>query len=205
MLKFVAALAVAFAPLAASAVTITFDDAVGSYTPTPGVIHNVKNEFSSLGVVFRDVSNPALGVTLGRCGPGNGPVALFGAGNDFPGCGNTRPNFDILFVDPTNGVGAATTDFFTLHNFDGLVRATAFSLSGAELGSIQLFEGDLTLSFAGIARVNLFSVDGDPTTLDDLTFNAVTAAVPEPATWALMIGGFGLVGASLRSRRRSLA
>jgi hypothetical protein len=31
------------------------------------------------------------------------------------------------------------------------------------------------------------------------------AAVPEPATWALMIGGFALAGAALRARRRSLA
>lgn len=30
---------------------------------------------------------------------------------------------------------------------------------------------------------------------------ALTAAVPEPASWALMIGGFGLVGATLRRRR----
>ena len=29
------------------------------------------------------------------------------------------------------------------------------------------------------------------------------AAVPEPATWALMIGGFGMAGAALRSRRRA--
>ena len=34
----------------------------------------------------------------------------------------------------------------------------------------------------------------------DATFNAV----PEPATWALMIGGFGMAGAALR-RRRALA
>lgn len=32
--------------------------------------------------------------------------------------------------------------------------------------------------------------------------NIATAAVPEPATWALMIGGFGMVGFGLRRRRR---
>ena len=30
----------------------------------------------------------------------------------------------------------------------------------------------------------------------------VTGAVPEPATWALMLVGFGAVGVSLRRRRR---
>src|SRR5688572_28826003 len=30
-------------------------------------------------------------------------------------------------------------------------------------------------------------------------------AVPEPATWALMIGGFGMAGAMLRRRRMALA
>jgi hypothetical protein len=28
------------------------------------------------------------------------------------------------------------------------------------------------------------------------------AAVPEPATWAMMIGGFGMVGGAMRSARR---
>ncbi|MFL5298607.1 MAG: PEPxxWA-CTERM sorting domain-containing protein [Phenylobacterium sp.] len=32
--------------------------------------------------------------------------------------------------------------------------------------------------------------------------NATIAALPEPAAWALMIGGFGLAGARLRARRR---
>ncbi len=41
--------------------------------------------------------------------------------------------------------------------------------------------------------------------IDNLSINAVrvaTPAVPEPATWAMMIGGFALAGASLRTARR---
>jgi hypothetical protein len=35
--------------------------------------------------------------------------------------------------------------------------------------------------------------------------NLTLSAVPEPASWAMMIGGFGLVGASLRRRREAVA
>jgi hypothetical protein len=44
---------------------------------------------------------------------------------------------------------------------------------------------------------------GNDFVLDDLSFKGA-GAVPEPATWALMIGGFGMAGANLR-RRRSVA
>jgi hypothetical protein len=32
-----------------------------------------------------------------------------------------------------------------------------------------------------------------------------TPAVPEPATWAMMIGGFGLIGATMRRRSTKIA
>lgn len=35
--------------------------------------------------------------------------------------------------------------------------------------------------------------------------NATLAAVPEPAAWSLMVGGFGLIGATLRRKRPSLS
>ena len=42
--------------------------------------------------------------------------------------------------------------------------------------------------------------------LDDLTLGAASGVVPEPATWAMMILGVGMVGGSLRaSRRRGVA
>ncbi len=41
--------------------------------------------------------------------------------------------------------------------------------------------------------------------LPDFTPQGFTSAVPEPATWAFLLGGFGLIGGSLRRRRTSAA
>jgi len=42
------------------------------------------------------------------------------------------------------------------------------------------------------------------TFVDEVSFNG-TPGVPEPATWSLLIAGFGMSGASLRRRRRAIA
>ncbi len=39
----------------------------------------------------------------------------------------------------------------------------------------------------------------------DFTIAQISAAIPEPATWAMMIAGFGLAGAALRARRARVA
>jgi hypothetical protein len=57
-----------------------------------------------------------------------------------------------------------------------------------------------------IVRVNATAFQlGTFTVQDGLTVRGVGFAprVPEPATWAMMIGGFGLLGAAARRSRRS--
>lgn len=61
-------------------------------------------------------------------------------------------------------------------------------------------------STAGFTSITLYGGANNFTVFDNVTLaTAATAAVPEPATWALMMLGFGLIGASLRSRRTKVA
>lgn len=58
-------------------------------------------------------------------------------------------------------------------------------------------DGQTYIGFADIAG------DNDPTGVDPVTLKSVTfEAVPEPATWGLMISGLGMMGAALRRQRR---
>jgi len=57
----------------------------------------------------------------------------------------------------------------------------------------------------------LFGVTGTPlgdaahaTDLSDLFKAGAISGVPEPTSWALMLGGFGLVGGAMRRRKLSL-
>ena len=59
-----------------------------------------------------------------------------------------------------------------------------------------------TISVNSLGNVLTFT---SPNTIDNfairdatVTFLGVNAPVPEPATWAMMISGFGLVGAAMR-------
>jgi hypothetical protein len=38
--------------------------------------------------------------------------------------------------------------------------------------------------------------------IDNIVFQNVTTAVPEPATWAMMLMGFGAIGFGLRRRKQ---
>lgn len=57
--------------------------------------------------------------------------------------------------------------------------------------------------FRGSPTVSLFQISSSNSPGGYWEANYAFAAVPEPASWAMMIGGFGLLGAAVRRKARS--
>jgi len=74
--------------------------------------------------------------------------------------------------------------------------ATGFDISGGTGTAFVAFGGDLYTLGLGTGQATL--VGGLGTGVTDIS----SLSVPEPASWAMMIGGFGLAGAALRRRPR---
>lgn len=59
------------------------------------------------------------------------------------------------------------------------------------------------ITFAGTAKSVSFAGVANQIVFDDVTFGSSTpGGVPEPAAWAMMLAGFGLVGGAMRRREK---
>jgi hypothetical protein len=84
------------------------------------------------------------------------------------------------------------------------VTATDSEAVFGSLFGTQLFQGTTakpTLITGTFNVTNGFY----PETIGTLVVSDIGGAVPEPATWAMMIGGMGMVGGAMRRRTRTLA
>jgi hypothetical protein len=137
---------------------------------------------------------------------------------DITGGGNVGPDAGVSQSIATD-IGQTYRLSFWLGNADGnnnytLPSTIAVKIDGLDLKSFT--NADITPNHIDWRLVSFtFRADRDQTRvtffnntprgdaeggLDDVSLTAV----PEPASWALMIGGFGLAGATLR-RRKALA
>ncbi|MDR6125346.1 PEPxxWA-CTERM sorting domain-containing protein [Sphingomonas sp. SORGH_AS_0438] len=85
---------------------------------------------------------------------------------------------------------------------------------GVQVSRWSGFIGPVTINLGGVgsgSKITFrFTSDGSVVNtgvkIDNVRIVADSvSAVPEPATWMLMLGGFGMVGATMRYRRRSIA
>ncbi len=98
------------------------------------------------------------------------------------------------YVISTAGVSAAAIDF------------QAWYLGEAIPGSIFINAHDATELLGGSLTAYGYDPDVSAGRFINYAFReGVGGAAPEPATWALMIGGFGLAGAGLRRHRAARA
>ena len=138
----------------------------------------------------------------------------------------TLPFSDNSFFAP-NGNGGSDSSAFLTAIFTGTLTLDAastvtFSL-GADDDAFLFVDGVTLLQLGGIHEptpvsvtssvlgagahtVKLFYADRNKSQAA-LNFNitAVTNAVPEPATWAMMMGGLALVGLSMRRRKTTVS
>ena len=129
-------------------------------------------------------------------------VAAGGANASFSyGSGNT-------FIDITGTIGLLNgNNAFVVAHDDGVVlNITGFGnvvdAPGPTAEDLTPFNVDNT-GPAGNFAFNLQYVEccGPPATLQ-FSINNVTVGVPEPSTWAIMLVGFGGLGAAMRARRK---
>ena len=87
---------------------------------------------------------------------------------------------------------------------DTVISPTDVTISGSDHSWMQVDE-TFTVGATASATFMIFDTNTQPNGndfgLDDIS---VSGGVPEPASWALMLLGFGGLGAALRSRRRGL-
>ncbi len=124
-------------------------------------------------------------------------------------------NYQIGFsaYAPSNGYDNAGEAFFS--GTIGGVTLASYAVSSRPGTTWQNIAGNLTIASPGIYTVNfVFNTDLFPSkdvVIDQVyiiasdTGGPVIPAIPEPATWAMLIAGFGLVGAAMRRRQAALA
>jgi hypothetical protein len=215
-----AASGLALAPHAHAATTVlTFDGFACTGTDGGNVDRNCVNQNDYIGVDYGSSANltvlfdAADQASIGGAayksllytypGPTSGGSSL--------GVGSGADVFTRIFLTPSAGFEVALNSFrYYKNTATGLTfvaelldssNNTIFSYNGSSASGASFAPN--TAYFSGPLTFRYMSVSGAPV-IDDVSFDvrriAGPGAVPEPATWAMMLFGFGLVGSIIRRR-----
>ena len=203
-LTLMAAVAATVAAAPASAVTIVKPVSV---TFAQGVTSLVDN-----GKVFQDFDKLATGSTLNNNTKiynsnvtDNGKTPNGSVGNYAAILGGGSYNIKLPAYAPVLSFLAGSIDLYnsvTLSLVDtttNLNNTSTQTFTGAQLGTIG---ADGRITFDTGSSTFLISSVLFQSGQNSFEVDTLASAAPEPATWAMMILGFGFAGMGLRSRRR---
>ena len=181
--------------LMAAAAALALAPAAQAATIIPGNPDNVAGAFFN---VSGDIASGPISATFGRSGIASGTFSDqfafqidqdgFGSGSIttiLAGLANSATDLDFNSITFSNGsivVPVPVTDL-------------GFQESGG-LSNIAVMSGALNLLTVNYTSRGQGSYGGN------LAFAPSVSPIPEPATWAMMIIGFGAVGVAMRRRRK---
>jgi len=119
-----------------------------------------------------------------------------------------RVSFDIgAFNVGGSPFGDVTVDLFINNVFaQSFTNVLSLKSAGSDWQSVSWdFAGTGGAMTVGLFSSLLPSSSNLGVGLDNVSVDILPAAVPEPASWAMMLGGMGLAGAVLRRRRTAIA
>jgi hypothetical protein len=182
----------------ASAATLVYDygtkpgsQALDLFNPALGTLLSVKGEFTGSEVISfnTNLTAPTLVNYTGKgfysvyVGPLYFDFQAMGAGSVNVGSGPAQ-------ITLSGGTSQTRTTPFELALFTGVGTIGAFPTTDPAM--ITLSSG-LVTDQSLVAKLTSFKIT--------YTYDPVSSPVPEPASWAMMITGFGMAGAAIRRRR----
>jgi PEP-CTERM motif len=200
--------ALSFAAPASAAFTVTFPS-----TQVVPVTNDYKGNLAGLGLV--NFASTGATVTLG--GPTRIKFELFGTESGFRDIFSTTGLGALSYQENVNGASPFGAIFIGIQDFaaGSLAGKLNFSVAGSPSGSQTATVGQsgfsvfTSLSGASGFAGNVLWFGYDDSTArgtdnhDDMIIRATILPIPEPGTWAMMIGGVGIAGMALRRRRRT--
>ncbi|HEV2569873.1 PEPxxWA-CTERM sorting domain-containing protein [Sphingomonas sp.] len=192
-----AATAIALAaPVSPLTITERFGTLAPKDTPLPSIVSPVGTFTGAAGSPFANVFIASPGYN--NSGPGNNPTtsSILVANGD--------ESFDVTLAFAArsismdvylNDLGPATV---TLFNGNATVASFTFLADASPANKFSTVSFSSTLT--QVTRFTFVSTNGG--SLNTGLDNVSITAVPEPASWAMMIGGFAFAGAALRRRPR---
>jgi hypothetical protein len=200
-----------FGAMPASAATVLTFEGIGDQQP-------VGNFYAGQGFTFSDATLAIIDSDAGGTGnianePSPSTVMFFLDTNNaiLNAVNGFDTGFSFLYSSSTSAVVNVWSGLNATGKLLGSIDLTAQYSNGCTGDPFGDFCNWTNggLSFAGTAHSIDFGGTANRTAYDNITFGSATAgggdpvgAVPEAATWAMMIAGCGLIGAAVRRRRQ---